>query len=193
MPCYGYSIPAKHCKTGSKLRNMKGSVCQSCYALKGRYVFPNVLDAMEKRLESIESPTWVDDMVELIGRKEKSGHFRWHDSGDIQSVEHLLKIEEIAKRLPHIKFWLPTREIGILKSLDEKSLKRIRNRPNLIIRVSAFFKNSKFSKRPLGFNTSSVTDDKKESTCKAYDNDGKCGDCRACWNKRVPNIAYPSH
>ena len=35
MPGLSYSLPAWECKTGSKLRKIKGSVCASCYALKG--------------------------------------------------------------------------------------------------------------------------------------------------------------
>ena len=37
MPGLSYSLPAWECKTGSKLRQVKGSVCASCYALKGNY------------------------------------------------------------------------------------------------------------------------------------------------------------
>ena len=34
MPGLSYSLPAWECKTGSKLRKIKGSVCASCYALR---------------------------------------------------------------------------------------------------------------------------------------------------------------
>ena len=37
MPGLSYSLPAWECKTGSKLRKIKGSVCSMCYALKGNY------------------------------------------------------------------------------------------------------------------------------------------------------------
>ena len=37
VPGLSYSLPAWECKTGSKLRKIKGSVCASCYALKGNY------------------------------------------------------------------------------------------------------------------------------------------------------------
>ncbi len=30
MPESSFSIPAKHCKVGSKLREVKGSVCHEC-------------------------------------------------------------------------------------------------------------------------------------------------------------------
>jgi hypothetical protein len=39
MPGWSIGIPAKECNTGSKLVNVKGSVCEGCYALKGCYVF----------------------------------------------------------------------------------------------------------------------------------------------------------
>ena len=89
MPCHGYSIPASACKTGTKLRAIPNSTCSSCYACKGRYMFPNVQDALHRRLDALQDSNWVEWMVALIGRKEKSGYFRWHDSGDLQSMEHL--------------------------------------------------------------------------------------------------------
>jgi hypothetical protein len=53
MPGYSYNLPAIHCKTGSKLAQIPGTTCHGCYALKGRYRFPNVMDAMMRRLASI--------------------------------------------------------------------------------------------------------------------------------------------
>ena len=35
MPGWSIGLPAKECKTGGKLRNVEGSVCYDCYALKG--------------------------------------------------------------------------------------------------------------------------------------------------------------
>ena len=53
MPCSGYSIPAKECGVGSRLVNVENSTCSGCYALKGRYVFPNVENAMYNRYNSL--------------------------------------------------------------------------------------------------------------------------------------------
>ena len=80
MPGPAYNLPASKCITGSKLVKIKGSVCEGCYALKGRYRFPNVQAALERRLKAIESPLWVDAMIQLIKPHKE---FRWHDSGDI--------------------------------------------------------------------------------------------------------------
>ena len=59
MPGYSYNLPAIHCKTGSKLAQIPGTTCHGCYALKGRYRFPNVMDAMMRRLGSITRPDWA--------------------------------------------------------------------------------------------------------------------------------------
>ena len=51
MPGWSIGLPAKECKTGSKLRDFKDSVCYDCYALKGCYVFKVVQDAQYKTIE----------------------------------------------------------------------------------------------------------------------------------------------
>ena len=99
MPGWAYGLPAKECKTGSKLVKVKGSVCEGCYALKGCYVFKVVQDAQYRRLKAIRSPLWTGAMALLINSK-KSKEFRWHDSGDVQDEEHLLKIFAVAGLTP---------------------------------------------------------------------------------------------
>ncbi len=86
MPGPAHNLPAARCITGAKLVKVPGSVCAGCYALKGRYRFKNVQDALNRRLKALEDPRWVDAMVTLV---TGHAHFRWHDSGDIQSPEHL--------------------------------------------------------------------------------------------------------
>ena len=83
MPGYSYNLPATKCITGSKLVKIPGSVCFGCYALKGRYRFPNVKDAMQRRLDSLTHPLWVQAMATSI-LDTKIEFFRWHDSGDLQ-------------------------------------------------------------------------------------------------------------
>ena len=190
MPGHGYSTPADDCITGSKLANVKGSICSICYARKGRYVFPNVQNAMKKRLKSLERLDWIDTMVQLISRKEKSGFFRWHDSGDLQGVWHLEKIAEVARRLPSIKFWLPTREYKIVSDW----MKFCTKPDNLEIRLSAFMIDGPapvtVAKR-LGLTTSGA---KKDGfSCPSSQQGNQCGDCRACWDKNVTNVDYKPH
>lgn len=191
MPCYSFSIPAKRCITGKKLRDVEGSICSKCYALKGRYVFPNVQDALETRFRGMSDPQWIDKMVFMIGKREKSGFFRWHDSGDLQSVAHLAAIVEIAKRLPNIRFWLPTREFSFVREfMDAHAIP-----DNLTIRLSALM----FDGHPplgiaklLGLTTSGASTG-NDFSCPSSKQEGKCLDCRACWDKSIQNINYKQH
>ena len=112
MPGWSIGIPAKECKTGSKLRLVKDSVCEECYALKGCYVFKVVQAAQYKRLEAISHPDWVQAMTTLINSK-KPDVFRWHDSGDVQDLQHLEKIFEVCRATPEKRHWMPTREAWI--------------------------------------------------------------------------------
>ena len=195
MPSYSFSIPAQKCITGSKLRLKKNSTCSSCYALKGRYVFPNVKEALFNRLNKMNSlgfDKWTELMTELIARKEKSGFFRWHDSGDLQSIDHLKAIVQIANNLPQIKFWLPSREVKIIKDyINDGNVIP----DNLNIRISAFFIGSALNPKELkrlGCTGSSVGF-KSSFNCPSSKQGNKCLDCRACWNKSVDNVNYHLH
>ena len=86
MPGPSYNLPAWACITGSKLAKIPGTICNKCYAKKGRYNFPNVKAALSRRLKSLKHPQWIEAMTVLITGHD---HFRWHDSGDLQSVQHL--------------------------------------------------------------------------------------------------------
>ena len=102
MPCKGWSLPAFRCKIGTKLRAVINSVCSKCYAHKGMYVFPKVRACLERRfgiLERALSDEMFREMfraafVRLLRDEE---FFRWLDSGDIQSVAHLLLMADIAR------------------------------------------------------------------------------------------------
>jgi len=182
MPGPAFNLPASRCITGAKLVKVPGSVCHGCYALKGRYRFPNVQNALERRLQALSSPQWVEAMVVLVQGNE---FFRWHDSGDLQSLEHLQKIFEVCKRTPNTKHWLPTREAQILKQVRPEEVPE-----NLIIRFSSHM----IDQGPVSFwpHTSIVVTENKR-TCPAPEQGNACGSCRACWNRDVKNVAYGKH
>ena len=189
MPTISYSISAKDCKTGSKLRKIKNSVCSDCYALKGNYVryAKNIEKAQNKRLKAIFSKDWVNAMVYIMKHQKRvvnSGLFRWHDSGDLQSMEHFQKIVDIAKSTPNIKHWLPTKESNIIKNFKGDIPK------NLIIRLSGSFIDGK---APIYKNTSTVTTNKDKATCRSFENNGQCKDCRKCWDSSIKNVSYLNH
>jgi hypothetical protein len=183
MPGFTYGLPAKECKTGSKLAKIPGTVCHGCYALKGCYVFKVVQAAQYKRLEAIKHPLWAIAMAAQINSK-KSKFFRWHDSGDIQSVKHLLKIFKVCRLTPDVQHWMPTREAQILKVVPPSRVP-----DNLIIRMSG----TKVDGEAPTFWPWTSTVVNEGATCPAPKQDNKCGSCRACWDKSIKNIAYGKH
>ena len=189
MPCHGWSIPANRCKVGSILRKRFGSTCSSCYALKGRYVFANVQRALERRLERyMADPNWWHVGMICSIQKTRSSYFRWFDSGDLQSVEMLDYIVRIAQATPGVQHWLPTREYGIVRKWQV----HVGEFPaNLTVRVSAPMIGGPAPEIPG--TVSSGVDDSGDHTCPAYTQQGKCGDCRACWNRDVEHVTYPKH
>ncbi len=200
MPGLSWSLPAKYCNVGSTLRHYNpDSVCAECYALKGRYLMPNVALAQEDRWEklacalrtTVYRDMYIIGMCRIIWNQK---HFRWFDSGDIKNWEHLLIILEVCKRTPHVRHWLPTKEYAVMAKLKE----HVSMVPdNLNIRISgAMIDDIKVSFWD-GFTASAVTTDHEQVTCPAYDQGGHCDgvnvSCRKCWDKNEPIVIYPKH
>ena len=181
MPGWSIGIPAKECKTGKKLRQIKNSVCEGCYALKGCYVFKVVQEAQYKRLEAIQHPDWVLAMATLINSK-KPDVFRWHDSGDVQDVDHLEKIFEVCRATPSKRHWMPTREAWIKDHMHKAPA-------NLVVRFSS----PMIDQGPVKSWANTSTVSTKSRSCPAPDNNNECGSCRACWDPLVKNIEYGKH
>ena len=178
MPEGSYNLPASACETGQKLAQIPGTPCHGCYALKGRYRFNNVQTALARRLESLKHPLWTEAMTVLVKGKK---HFRWHDSGDIQSVAHLKKIFEVCNNTPGTMHWLPTQERRYLPLGSYPK--------NLVIRLS----NAKNNTAPgqAWTHWSTVVD--QDGACPASKQGNKCGSCRRCWNPEVKHVTYPKH
>lgn len=186
LPCFGWSISAKKCNVGGRLQGLKGSVCSKCYALKNRYVMPNVQASLDRRLNAyLQDPTaWVSNMILAL---EGETLFRWFDSGDIQSPEMLSSIVAVAKARPEIKFWLPTKEASIVMDWLRA------NGPfpqNLVVRLSLPMIDM-FAKGREGLPVSMVSTDPSKVTCPSKSQGNKCLECRACWTSA--DIVYGAH
>ena len=178
MPGPAYNLPAQACITGAKLVKIPGSVCAGCYARKGRYNFSNVRLALARRLESLKHPQWVLAMTVLI---KGEAHFRWHDSGDLQSSWHLKRIFEVCEATPETSHWLPTREAKFLP-LNTDSIPK-----NLIIRMSSHM----IDQKPVTFWPWTSTVSTGDFTCPASKQGNECKSCRNCWDRKVANVTYP--
>jgi len=197
MPGPAYNLPAPACITGSTLVDVINSVCNGCYALKGRYNFRKVRLALARRLQSLQHPQWVFAMTVLIKGEEV---FRWHDSGDLQSVQHLKNIFEVCNKTPETSHWLPTREAKFLKLMDPDVIPK-----NLIIRMSSHM----IDQEPVKFWpwTSTVVSHKFfwklelwfnklfriKGKCFAPIQGNTCSSCRQCWDRTVINVSYYKH
>ena len=195
MPCRSYSLPTEACITGFKMSKIKGSICNSCYADKGFYKMyeNNIKPAQFSRLDSINGEFWVSGMVAHIG---KDPFFRFHDSGDLQSLEHLEKIVAVCLATPKTRHWLPTREYGTIKQFITKHGKNAVPK-NLTIRLSAMYPDKPViipaSLQGISGITASNVHTKAPigSPCKAPTQNGACLDCRECWTDSV--ISYELH
>ena len=203
MPGYSYSISAFRCNVGSALRNVEDSTCFNCYACKGNYIrFPAVQNAMERRYRSLFDSRWTAAFIAVLENLPRNNEFfRWHDSGDLQSMGHLRNIVNIASSLPQMKFWLPTREYNLVDEFIDTFGKFP---DNLTVRVSAQrmnrFAPSRYSvtsmviSRDECFND--ILSEYKSSgvnICPAPEQGGVCGTCRNCWDSSVSIVAYKEH
>lgn len=202
MPCQSYSLPTVACITGFKMAQIKGSICSECYADKGNYRLyaNNIEPGQHARLDAVLNAcndpelaqAWIDSILTLIGSDD---YFRWHDSGDLQSVEHLRLIAQVCEANPGCKHWLPTREYGMVKDYVTKygSIPA-----NLTIRLSAMYADKpviipKSLQGIAGIESSNVHSKSPAvgMVCNAPSQGGKCLDCRACWNSGV--VSYAMH
>ena len=183
MPEGYYNLPARACITGAKLRQVPGTPCWGCYALKNRYIMPIQAAALERRFNSLTHPQWVPAIAVLIKGKK---FFRWHDSGDLQGVWHLKNIFEVCNLTPDTQHWLPTQERQFLPLPGSKIPE------NIIIRLS----NAKNDTKPgnaWSHWSTVVTTPRPGHVCPAPKQNNTCGSCRACWSKDVKEVQYKIH
>jgi hypothetical protein len=162
--------------------------CQGCYATTGNYRFANVKKPREFNREDWHRDNWVSDMVLSL---DSSRYFRWFDSGDMYDIRLAEKILQVMALTPHCKHWLPTRMYKFAKF--KTVIDHMQDLPNVVVRFSS---DSVTGGLIDGLNTSTIFSDTVPDgafECKAYQHEGKCNGCRACYDKSVSVIAYKAH
>ncbi len=191
MPCRSWSLEALETCPASK--NKDGSLvdaCKGCYATTGNYRFPNVKAPRVHNKSDWKRDAWVDDMVKEL---DNDRYFRWFDSGDMYDSRLARKILAVCKATPWVKHWIPTRMHKFAKFADV--LAELDKLPNVALRLSS----DSVTGETINARTSSTIIPTAEdatdnmTVCEAYNRDGKCDTCRACWDKDVAVIAYPAH
>jgi hypothetical protein len=181
----GDTCPASFKADGSLV-----DACAGCYAKGGNYRFSNVKAPRAHNREDWKRDAWVDDMVKAL---DSDRYFRWFDSGDMYALGLAEKILQVMTRTPLVKHWLPTRMYKFDKF--KGVLGAMQSLPNVSVRFSSDSVTGEFE---AGLHGSVIVPDADSipadvSLCGAYSREGKCGGCRACWDKSVPVVAYPAH
>lgn len=205
MPGKAFGLPAhKACPREA------GTICDSCYASKGCYVWNSSKECQNARFvwtrDSMRTPegiaAWVATMTHAIRKQE---YFRIHDSGDFFNPTYAAAWLQVCKALPQVKFWAPTRawqagksNPGQLPVFDPlmNTLRELAKLPNVTVRPSAldFGDDAPQVAGLHAGSTADMADETKAYQCPAkrlYD--GHCGPCRTCWDSKDVPVNYPKH
>jgi hypothetical protein len=184
-----WSLQALDTCPGSKDSNGElVPACQGCYATTGNYRFANVKKPREFNREDWKRDDWVNDMVQAL---DSSRYFRWFDSGDMYDLRLANKILSVMKATPWVKHWLPTRMHKFIKF--KGVIDHMESLDNVVVRFSSDSVTGGFVG---GLNSSTIFSDNLPvgaTECQAYQHEGKCNGCRACYDKSVSVIAYKAH
>ena len=185
MPCRSWSLEAGATCPGSK----DDPACEGCYAKGGNYRFKNVRAVREHNRADWRNDDWVEVMTQVIGINDL--YFRWFDSGDMYALDLADKIYQVMAATPGTKHWLPTRMHKFPKF--DHIIRKMELLPNVVVRKSTPGVNTE----PMAGNNVSVifsdTPPADTEVCNAPENKGKCGTCRACWDKDIRVIGYAAH
>lgn len=162
--------------------------CQGCYATTGNYNYPNVKLPRALNREDWQRDNWVNDMLIAL---DSSRYFRFFDSGDMYSIDLANKIVELCTKATWVKFWIPTRMHKFAKF--KPVIEALNALPNVVVRLSS---DSVTGGLIEGLNTSTIFSGDVPAgvtECQAYQHEGKCNGCRACYDKSVSVIGYKAH
>lgn len=192
MPCKSWSLQALDTCPGSI--NTDGTLvdaCKGCYATTGNYNFPNVKAPRIHNRDDWKRSDWVSDMVKEL---KNQSYFRWFDSGDVYDRRLANKILDVMKLTPWCKHWLPTRmhkfpKINVVLEVMSKL-------DNTVVRLSSDSITGEVITSTD--HSSTIIPHAEDATdnmtvCEAYEREGKCEECRACWDKSINTIAYVAH
>ena len=199
MPCPSWSLPAiVTCPGAIGPDGSLVAACSGCYAAQGHYLFGNVKDLRQHNMEDWQREGWIAAMVAEIGKHD---FFRWFDSGDVYQPLLAVKIYVVCKRTPNTRHWIPSRAHKDPRVAS--MLARIAELPNVVVRYSSdsttgerlegFAQTSTIVKDTASHNVGRMPDGRIAARCTAWQREGKCGPCRACWDKRIDIMEYPEH
>jgi len=110
MSCWSWSLPAGRDGACPAEHRGPNSICSSCYAQQGNYLFRNVQETQAARFAFLKSdPAHFADILVRFLHIDDHSFFRVHDSGDFHSLGSIHMWTRIVDRCPATRFWFPTR------------------------------------------------------------------------------------
>ena len=189
MPCKSWSLEAIATCPASKGEDGElVDACKGCYATTGFYLMKDSINLREHNKEDWKREEWVSEMVYEL---RKQTYFRWFDSGDVAWLKLAKKIYQVCEQTPHVRHWIPTRMYKFPKF--KAILDKLNELPNVRVRFSSDSIEGSFTKEHASTIIPYADSPIEAFICEAYSRGGKCGECRACWHKDVPMIAYVAH
>lgn len=196
MDCFSWSLPAGKKGACPMEDTTPNSICLSCYAQQGRYLFPVVRSCQQARFQYLKSNpiACLNDISSFIHR-HRLPYFRVHDSGDFHTRQMIGLWLNICNANPTTKFWFPTRAHTFPQWVP--ALQALNSLPNVTVRPSAIhFGDEPPVVRHLAAGTVSM---KQELPgifqCPKAKTHTSCGteECRYCWDNPLEYINYLPH
>lgn len=185
------SIPLPICSC-----NPKSPCFKMCYAQHGVQIMSNVQGAYWRNWRLYQDNP--DNFFEQLYCKIKfSGipKVRFHDSGDIPSLDYFRRMMQLADRLPDVKFMAFTKQYDIVnEGLEERECPN-----NLVIMFSAWDKHWAF-RNPWGlpiayikFEDERLTPDIPSFAFHCPGRKTTCSACGVCFNKKTKAVYFDEH
>lgn len=177
------------------------SWCEAlCYAKKGFFLMPTHQDKYAQQLMLLrEDPGAYEAQLTWEVAKLRPGSvFRYHVSGDIDSVEHVGIIRRVTESRPDVVFYLYTRSyrVAVIRRAIEKQLFQL---PNLHVWGST---DPTMPPVPKGWREARVFDTADEARTGGFgtvcpEQTGRkasCSECGLCWRaKPTAQLAFITH
>ena len=101
-----------------------------CYALRNRFVWKSVIDALTWRYNRSCADNFVDEILSELSRRKSIEYVRIHIAGDFYDRKYVNKWAEVAKQRPDITFRTNTRRTDLMTYMKKVFPK------NVIVRES---------------------------------------------------------
>lgn len=169
-----------------KNREIKGSICQKCYAFKNLSYRKNVSEAYEKNEAILTKRLLTNEEIPLLNTR----YFRFEAFGDLHNEIQLQNYINICKKNKHVDFALWTKNYKLILEYFKSHKKP----SNLRLLISSLMINQPINKKPfeaINLQVSIFTvyskDYVKENDIKINCGGKKCIECLRCYKRGLKN------